>query len=74
MEGGTISGNKAEYGAGAYIPKDGILTQKEGTVTGNEAELVGGGVYVEAGGTYNAQGGSVTDNRAVDGGNNVFRQ
>jgi hypothetical protein len=74
MEGGTISGNKAEYGAGVYVLKGCSFTQKGGTITGNEAEFVGGGVYAESGGTYTAQGGTVTGNKAGDGGENVFRQ
>ena len=75
LEGGGISGNKAEYGAGVYVNGDGCtFTHKGGTVTGNEAEFVGGGVYVRQGGNYNAQGGTVTGNTAGDGGANVFRQ
>jgi hypothetical protein len=75
MEGGTISGNKAEHGAGVFVPKERTFTQKGGTITANEADFAGGGVYVESGGTYNAQGGTVTGNKAGgDGGENVFRQ
>jgi predicted outer membrane repeat protein len=72
MEGGEISGNKAEYGAGVYV--NGTFNHKGGTVTGNTAEYVGGGVYVSSGRTYTAGGGTVSGNEAGDGGENIFRQ
>lgn len=73
IEGGEISNNKAEYGAGVYIG-NGTFTHKGGTVTGNTAEFVGGGVYVKSGATYTAGGGKVSINTAGDGGDDVFKQ
>jgi len=73
MEGGEISNNKAEYGAGIYVEKS-TFNHKGGTVTSNAAEYVGGGVYVKSGGTYTAGGGKVNGNTAGDGGEDLFRQ
>jgi len=78
MEGGEISGNKAEYGAGVFI-ESGTLNHKGGTITGNEAEFIGGGVYVGKNQyypvTYTAGGGRVTGNTSGDmGDDNIFRQ
>ncbi|MDR2784347.1 MAG: hypothetical protein LBB83_00365 [Treponema sp.] len=58
---GTITGNKAEYGAGVYAEKIASTTDQihnkppttvcafalnGGSVTGNEADFVGGGFYL----------------------------
>ena len=74
IEGGEISNNKAEYGAGVYVVGGNTFNHKGGIVTGNNAEYVGGGVYVQSRGTYTAGGGKVSGNIAGDGGDEIFRQ
>jgi len=75
MEGGEISSNKAENGAGVYVNERRTFNHKDGAITGNNAEFIGGGVYVKSGGTYTAGGGRVTGNTSGDmGDDNVFRQ
>ena len=65
MDGGTISGNTAEYGGGVYV-SGGTFTMNGGTIAGNVAEA-GGGVYV-SGGTFTMNGGTIAGNTAADGG------
>lgn len=44
MTGGTIQGNTAKYGGGAYVVI-GELTLTDGAITGNTATTNGGGIY-----------------------------
>ena len=67
FEGGTISGNKAQRGAGIYITPEGTVTMTGGTITGNNASNNGGGIYNM--GTLNMEGSPVVEGNIV---NNVY--
>ena len=67
MDGGTISGNTAEYGGGGVYADGGTFTMDGGTISGNTAEYGGGGVYV-SGGTFTMNSGTISGNTAADGG------
>ncbi len=73
VEGGTISGNRAEkdadgnWGDGGGIDNWGTLTISGGTISGNEAEN-GGGINNEKTGTLTMTGGTISSNKAEDGG------
>ncbi len=69
INGGTVSGNYASYGAGIYV-NDGTLSMSEGEIKENAA-LYGAGVYLETSGTdktvystFAMAGGKVTANKA----------
>ncbi len=69
INGGSIAGNYASYGAGVYV-NDGALSLSEGEIKANTA-LYGAGVYLETTGgdkevfaTFAMAGGSVTENKA----------
>ena len=73
MEGGSISGNRAEgYGGGAAIT-GGTLILQGGSITGNTANGAGGGVYAQGGGV-NMINGAILDNRVLDPGNTASYQ
>jgi len=64
MNGGEISGNRAESGGGVFISGagdalDGAFIMNGGTVSGNAADKNGGGVYVGGGGTFRISNGTV---------------
>jgi hypothetical protein len=69
MSGGTISGNKNQWGGGVHI-LSGTFTMSGGTISGNTATEAGGGVYVNSGGTFVMSGGTIAGNlaRRVGGG------
>jgi hypothetical protein len=56
MEGGEISGNKANYGGGVLVA--GTFTMEGGTISGN----TGGGVCVGSGGMFTMTGGTISGN------------
>ncbi len=69
VNGGSVAGNYASYGAGVYV-NDGALGMAEGEIRENTA-LYGAGVYLETTGsdkevfaTFAMAGGSVTANKA----------
>ncbi len=69
INGGSIAGNYASYGAGVYA-NDGALALTEGEIKANTA-LYGAGVYLETTGgdkdifaTFAMAGGNVTENKA----------
>ena len=66
MYGGSISGNRAQYGSGVCLDNGGkgtVFNMYGGEITGNTATSSGGGgVYVNAKSTFNMYGGSITDN------------
>ncbi|MDR2957759.1 MAG: InlB B-repeat-containing protein, partial [Coriobacteriales bacterium] len=47
IKGGTISGNQAQYGGGAYITKDSFMDMQAGTISDNTADDNGGGIFTE---------------------------
>ena len=63
MNGGTISGNNADYGGGVY--NLGTFTMNGGTISGNKKEA-GGGVYNS--GTFTMEGGIISGNEGKVGG------
>ena len=69
MDGGTISGNTAEYGGGGVYVSGGTFTMKDGAITNNIAsnnnKRGGGGVFV--GGTFTMEGGTISGNTATNG-------
>ena len=66
LEGGTISGNRAEWGGGVYA--HGTFKMTGGYVSANRAEDSGGGVHCGEEGTLNLTGGTIMGNKAPDGG------
>jgi hypothetical protein len=61
MNGGTISGNGAEEGAGVYVAMDGAFTMNGGTISDNVAyDGCGGGVLSR--GTFTMTGGAISGN------------
>jgi len=67
MNGGEISGNKAEGGAG--VTNEGNFTLIGGKIKNNSASLVGGGVL--NGGNFIMNGGEISDNTADEFGGGV---
>jgi hypothetical protein len=68
IKGGTISGNKAEFGGGVSVYNNGTFMMEGGDITGNTASIGGGGVFV-ASGTFTMKGGTIGEkNQAVNGG------
>lgn len=67
MYGGTITGNRAEYGGGVWNDDSGTFTMYDGSIIRNMAEWDGGGVF-NHGGFFTIHNGSIEDNRANCGG------
>ena len=69
FKGGTITGNKAAYGAGIYCDDqdDAFVYMQGGKIAGNTAFKEGGGIYMENGYLY-LEGGEIRDNTAEYGG------
>ena len=68
MYGGTICGNKYDFGAGVFVGAQCNFWMHGGAIRGNTAEKSwGGGVYVFWGG-FTMTGGTISANRAVNGG------
>jgi hypothetical protein len=63
IEGGDISGNKADMGGGLYIA-GGRVTLTGGVITGNTADEKGGGVWICTGASFTSSGGTVNGNRS----------
>ncbi|MDE6245096.1 MAG: right-handed parallel beta-helix repeat-containing protein [Treponemataceae bacterium] len=67
LNSGTISGNKAVYGAGVHV-NDGTFTMGNGTISGNTASdsknSGGGGIHLFRG-TFTMNGGTVSGNEAT---------
>lgn len=67
LNNGTISGNKAVYGAGVHV-NDGTFTMGNGTISGNTASdsknSGGGGIHLFKG-TFTMNGGTVSGNEAT---------
>jgi hypothetical protein len=81
MTGGTIEGNKAQYGGGAtmggggvYVEGGGNFTMEGGTIQGNETTSSGGGVKVYgSGSTFTMSGDAVIQhNTANNNGGGVY--
>jgi len=69
LEGGTITGNTADYGAGICCNSDTKLIINDVAITGNTATYDGGGIYCSGDMEFEMYGGSVTGNTAgVNGG------
>jgi len=66
MNGGTITGNKADYGGGVIVGANSTFTMNNGTITGNEADQ-GGGVFVDYYGTFTMNNGTISGNSAPTG-------
>jgi len=67
MQGGEISGNRANIGGGvAVLGNTGSFTMRGGKISGNTASSNGGGVFVE--GSFTMMGGEISGNRANIGG------
>jgi TolB-like protein len=71
MNGGTISGNYAQYGGGVY--NYGTFTMRGGTITGNTASENGGGVYIREGRTFTKTGGTITGYSSDQNNGNVVK-
>ena len=72
MNGGTITGNKAETGGGVYVV-NGTFTMNGGTISGNTANSTDGGVGVyttdvSSTATFTMNGGTISGNNATKGG------
>lgn len=65
VSGGTIIGNTAQHGGGAYTNKGAVTNTYGGLWTENESEVCGGAFYVEAS-PANFYGGTFTKNHAID--------
>lgn len=80
IEGGTISGNRADqiagggYGYGGAIENHGTLTINGGVITGNTAGQFGGGIYNAEGATLTLTGGTVSGNQASTGGSGIYHE
>ncbi len=67
LNGGSISGNTADYGGGVYVG-NGDFTMNGGSVTENTAKTNGGGVYNHWDGTLTMNDGEISENEAKYGG------
>lgn len=65
VSGGTIIGNTAQHGGGAYTYKGAVTNVNGGYWTENESEVCGGAIYVDAS-PANFYGGTFTKNHAID--------
>ena len=86
MNGGSITGNEAQYGGGAVIRYGGELTMAGGEISGNTAYVDGGGVYIHEShadadpnsnikvtyAVFDMNGGTVSSNKAYRNGGGVF--
>ena len=76
IEGGTITGNRADqiagggYGYGGAIENHGTLSITGGVITGNTAGQFGGGIHNE--GTLTISGSSITNNTAGTYGGAIY--
>ena len=66
MNGGTISGNNAEYGGGVNN-NNGTFIMNGGTISGNKANYNGCGV--DNSGTFTMKDGTISENKAIRDGN-----
>ena len=70
MQGGSISGNTAQYGGGVEV-SNGIANLEGGTISGNTATAGGGGVYLYTGistpPVCNLSGTQITGNKSPSG-------
>ncbi|MCD7762320.1 MAG: Cna B-type domain-containing protein, partial [Lachnospiraceae bacterium] len=62
MNGGSISGNSAEYGGGVFLTGKSEFTFNGGSITDNSAGDEGGGVYIDGESEFIICGGSVDAN------------
>ena len=75
INGGTITGNRADtkdgaYGYGGGVENHGTLTITGGKITGNTAGQFGGGIHNE--GSLTMTGGTITDNTAGTFGGGLY--
>jgi uncharacterized repeat protein (TIGR02543 family) len=76
MNGGTISGNSAQFGGGVYVGNiyvsrdTGWFTMNGGTISGNTSKYDGGGVYMYRG-TFAMSGGTISGNTSQNRGGGV---
>jgi len=68
MEGGTISGNKGDNGAGVFNSGGATFNMTGGKITGNQAALVAGGVF-----NYNNVAFTMKNNATISDNKAVFR-
>jgi hypothetical protein len=65
MDGGLISGNKAQTGGGVAVNGGGVFMMNGGLISGNTADS-GGGVSVSGGG-FTMDGGEISGNKSPNG-------
>ncbi|MBQ6346128.1 MAG: InlB B-repeat-containing protein, partial [Clostridia bacterium] len=76
LEGGSITGNRAQLGGGVYVQSEGAFTMKSGSIDHNTALVQneqfgnGGGVYND--GDFIMENGRIEDNVAVGCGGGVY--
>jgi len=71
MTGGTISGNKIQWGGGVHVVS-GTFTMNGGTISGNTATEAGGGVYLNGGeAIFVMSGGTIVGNFARRNGGGI---
>lgn len=71
IQGGTISGNKAEPdGGGIYVK--GTLIMNGGTVSGNYADDTGGGIYCTDSGTFRLENATIAGNTSENDGGGLI--
>jgi predicted outer membrane repeat protein len=68
-----IQNNKAQFGAGLYLAA-GKCSLSSGSIKNNIAGFVGGGVYVATKSEFIPNESVITENKAGDGGENLFNQ
>ncbi|MDE6704561.1 MAG: hypothetical protein K2J81_01480, partial [Treponemataceae bacterium] len=71
MKGGTVSGNKAEYGGGILVNGSGTFKMDNDTFSGNTATTAGGAIYVKNG-TLIMNSSIISDNIASNSGGGVY--
>ena len=71
MNGGTISGNTAEYGGGISV-SGGTVTMNGGTISGNTASFRGGGIGVGSNGTLTMYDGIISGNNSSVCGGGIY--
>ena len=71
MTGGSVTGNKAQNGAGIGVFKSKAVI-KDGLIKGNVAKNNAGGLYVQTESALELKGGSVTGNQAGASGAGVY--